>query len=72
MHVIQVFNRRRDWGGEDNSITHTVDILRRRGVETDLWIRDVNEASNNLAGKISLFFSGIYSLRSAKMMSARK
>lgn len=68
MRVIQVFNRRKAWGGEDNSINDTVEICNSRNVETKLWIRDVAEIRDRLMGKIRVFFSGIYSLESARIM----
>jgi len=68
MRVLQVFNRRKDWGGEDNSISDTVEILNARGVETNLWARDVAEIGNSLMNKVGVFFSGVYSFKSARMM----
>ena len=68
MRILQVFNRRKDWGGEDNSIDQTVDILNKKGMETLIWTRAVSEIRDGLIGKTGAFFSGIYSLKSARML----
>lgn len=69
MRVIQVFNRRQAWGGEDNSITDTVEMLQSRGIETYLWTKDVAELGGGLRGKMSAATSGIHSFRAAKEMN---
>ncbi|RPH51172.1 MAG: glycosyltransferase family 1 protein [Desulfobacteraceae bacterium] len=65
MRVIQVYNKRLTWGGEDLSIENTIRILEIHGNEVSYWSQDVQKVKPAVNGKIGLFFSGIYSQKTA-------
>ena len=62
MRILQLFNRRIQWGGEDQSIDATAQILTEAGHTVSFWIRDIKESSGRCSGKCRAFLSGIYSL----------
>ena len=70
MHILQVFNRRRDWGGEDLSIDDTARILDARGHSVSYWIQDNIDVDATLFAKIGISLSGIYSFESARKAHA--
>jgi len=76
MHVLQVFNRRRDWGGEDLSIDDTITIIHNEGHAVEFWVRDLCQRESRACAKAMAFFSGIYSIASArrarKMIAERR
>jgi len=67
--VIQAFNRRKSWGGEDLSIKDTAEILRRNGVVVYEWIKDISDLGDGLWGKVRAFGASIYSWSSAREMT---
>lgn len=68
MKVIHLHQRYRIRGGEDQVVDATVDLLRRRGVETVLVTRDSASLAQGLTAKIGAFFSGVYSFSAAGEM----
>ncbi len=66
MRVLQVFNRRNDWGGEDLSIDDTITILQNEGHAVEFWVRDLCHCKARVRLKAMAFFSGIYSIASAR------
>lgn len=68
MKVIQVFNYRRDRGGEEFIFENTVEILRREGTSVQVWTRSLDELGRGFPGKVRAAVSGIYSLSSARRM----
>lgn len=61
MKVIQVFNRRDVWGGEDMMVDTITGVLRQQGHNVYMWTRENSEYIKGLTGKIKAFVWGIYS-----------
>jgi glycosyltransferase involved in cell wall biosynthesis len=71
MKILQVYNQRRVWGGEDRMVETIVDLLARRGHEVISWFRSNAELDAQIGGKARAFFSGVYSPAAAREMRAR-
>lgn len=68
MKILQVYNQRDVWGGEDQMVSATIDVLRKHGATVDVWIVKNSDYLSGVWGKVSAFFSGIYSLRMKRKM----
>ena len=61
MRVLTIFNEQREFGGEELAVRKTVQLLRDRGVETELLLASSRDLSDDLADKVRAGVSGIYS-----------
>lgn len=58
--VLKVYNLHRGGGGADNATLATISALEERGVKVTRFKYDSNDVPNNLFGKVSAFYKGIY------------
>ncbi len=61
MRVIQIYNRRKVWGGEDLVVDTLNALINKRGDYLYSWIRNNSELGTSLIGKMRAFIWGIYS-----------
>ena len=61
MRVLHAYNTHRGFGGSDTTTAATIEVLRRRGVEVDEFVRDSRTLPANLAGRLTAFVGGLYS-----------
>ena len=68
VRVLQLYNRRRVWGGEDRMVEALAALLERHGDEVTTWVRDNAELGDGVRGKLRAFGSGVYSPSAARAM----
>ncbi len=61
MKILQVYNKREQWGGEDYALETTISILERKDERVVPWIQRNVDLMSGFKGKVRAFFSGIYS-----------
>ncbi len=71
MRILQVYNRRRAWGGEDHCFDNTVRLLRQAGHQVEAWVKTLDELPRGLAGKVTAFATGLYSVGARAEMTRR-
>ncbi len=71
MRILQIYNTRRVWGGEDRMVETTIRVLEDYGDTVIPWIRsNEQEMGRGIAGKVKAFAGGIYSPSAAHDMDA--
>jgi len=70
MRVLHTNNAHRGLGGASLAYAATIDVLRRGGIEVDVFARDSKDLPNNLAGKMTAFFGGLYAARAVREFEA--
>ncbi len=66
MRVLHVYNSHRGGGGSDTATVATIEILRERGVDVDVFVRASRDLPSNLAGKVTAFIGGIYAAEAVR------
>jgi glycosyltransferase involved in cell wall biosynthesis len=66
MKVLHAYNQHRGGGGSDNSTRTTIEVLRRDGVEVQVFTRSSEELPRNLLGRFQAATSVIYALGSVR------
>jgi glycosyltransferase involved in cell wall biosynthesis len=61
---LTIFNEQREFGGEEVAVRSTVELLRSRGVDTEVLHASSRDLSDSLADKVRAAASGIYSVSS--------
>ena len=66
MRVLHAYNLHRGFGGSDSNTMATIEVLRRRGVEVEEFVRDSRRLSGKLGGKFTAFVGGIYAAEAVR------
>ena len=66
MRVLHVYNSHRGGGGSDTATVATIEVLRQRGVDVDVFVRDSRDLPANLNGKVIAFIGGIYAAEAVR------
>ncbi len=64
LRVLTIFNEQRAFGGEEVAVRSTVELLRARGVDTQVLEASSRDLSDGLADKLRAAASGVYSVSS--------
>jgi glycosyltransferase involved in cell wall biosynthesis len=68
MKILQIYNERSDWGGEDAMVEASIEVLRANNREVSVWIVRNSDFLDGLLGKVRAFFGGIYSIKMYALM----
>jgi glycosyltransferase involved in cell wall biosynthesis len=60
MKVLHAYNQHRGGGGSDNSTRTTIDVLRKHGVEVQVFTRNSEDLPHNLLGRFQAAASAVY------------
>ncbi len=64
LRVLTIFNQQRAFGGEELAVQTTVELLRSRGVDTEMLYASSRDLSDSLRDKARAAASGMYSVSS--------
>lgn len=64
INILLIHNAYTTFGGEDKVVNNIANLLKEKGHQICLFVRDSSEISNTLRGKFRALFSGIYSWNS--------
>ena len=70
MRIIHAYNQHRGGGGSDNSTRTTIDVLRRHGMEVEVFTRSSEELPRNLQGRLQAATSVLYAPESVREFSS--
>jgi glycosyltransferase involved in cell wall biosynthesis len=69
MRILQLYNVRAVWGGEDYVVETTIKLLEKKGEDVAPWIINNSDLMCGLSGKIKAFCYGIYSAPMRRAMA---
>jgi len=70
MKVLHAYNQHRGGGGSDNSTRTTIEVLRRHGMEVQVFTRSSEDLPRNLLGRFQAAASAIYAPGSVRDFAA--
>ena len=70
MRVLHAYNAHRGFGGSDRNTEATIDLLRERGVQVEVFKRDSRDLPQNLAGRVRAFADGLYAAGAVREFEA--
>jgi glycosyltransferase involved in cell wall biosynthesis len=70
MKVLHAYNQHRGGGGSDNSTRTTIEVLRRHGMEVQVFTRSSEDLPRNLRGRFQAATSAIYARGSVRAFAA--
>ena len=69
MKVVHAYNQHRGGGGSDNSTRTTIDVLRRHGMEVEVYTRSSEDLPRNVLGRMQAATSVFYAPTSVREFS---
>lgn len=70
MRVLHAYNQHRGGGGSDNSTRTTIEVLRKHGVEVEVFTRSSEDLPRNLRGRLQAAASAVYAPGSVREFAA--
>jgi glycosyltransferase involved in cell wall biosynthesis len=70
LRVLTIFNEQREFGGEELAVRSTVELLRSRGIETEVLGASSRDLSDNLTDKVRAAASGVYNVSAYRRAAA--